>query len=75
MLAIKCGAKVVEKFVLPWWWKPIRKVLPFEEKRIEMASIEPDGGGDRTVRNNSLLVKYSNGIKNCVGSKGLNCVK
>lgn len=56
MFAFNYGVKVVETFILPWWWKPVRKVLPKVlplpvKKKSKMPAIEPDGGGDQTVSN------------------------
>lgn len=47
------GAKVVIKAaVVPWWAIPFYKIF---KNKVTMASVEPDGGGDRLVSINHLL--------------------
>lgn len=49
---LKDGAKLVGKSFVPWWMRIIYKVLKKRFKESDMATIEPDGGGERTVSTN-----------------------
>lgn len=47
---LKNGGRIIGFFALPWWTKPIRKVL--KDKFTMASSIMPDTGGDRSVSDN-----------------------
>lgn len=57
---LKNGGKIIGFFALPWWAKPIRKVL--KDKFTMASSIMPDIGGDRTVSDNKDEYLETHGV-------------